>query len=63
MIKRHFYIEIDKLTRSIENAISGDSFKTEIILLTSKESKEVIGFLIGKQKLRIKKKMFTSLRL
>jgi hypothetical protein len=26
-----FNIEIDKLTRSIENAISGDSFKTEIL--------------------------------
>ena len=29
-----FDIEIDKLTRSIENAISGDSFKTEILELT-----------------------------
>ncbi|MEO6000284.1 MAG: hypothetical protein ABIN89_25835 [Chitinophagaceae bacterium] len=29
-----FYIEIDKLTRSIENAISGDNFKTEILELT-----------------------------
>jgi len=26
-------IEIDKLTRSIENSITGDSFSTEIILL------------------------------
>ena len=26
-----FDLEIDKLTRSIENAISGDSFKTEIL--------------------------------
>lgn len=30
-----FVIEIDKLTRSIENAISGDSFTTEILELTS----------------------------
>ena len=29
-----FDIEIDKLTRSVENAISGDSFKTEVIELT-----------------------------
>lgn len=31
---QHFDIEIDKLTRSIENAISGDSFKTEVLELT-----------------------------
>jgi len=29
-----FDIEIDKLTRSIENAISGDSFKTEVLDLS-----------------------------
>src|SRR3954447_13532491 len=29
-----FDIEIDKLTRSIENAISGDSFKTEVLEVT-----------------------------
>jgi len=29
-IDQPFDIEIDKLTRSIENAISGDSFKTEV---------------------------------
>lgn len=28
-----FAIEIDKLTRSIENAISGDSFRTEVLEL------------------------------
>jgi len=31
---RLFHIEIDKLTRSIENAVSGDNFKTEILKLT-----------------------------
>lgn len=31
---QRFDIEIDKLTRSIENAISGDSFKTEVLELT-----------------------------
>lgn len=35
--ERQFQIEIDKLTRSIENVISGESFKTEIILLTPKD--------------------------
>ncbi len=34
-------IEIDKLTRSIENAISGDSFKTEILTLTSDDLKRI----------------------
>ncbi len=32
--KRQFDTEIDKLTRSIENLISGDSFKTDILALT-----------------------------
>ena len=35
MAKHHpFDIEIDKLTRSIENAISGDSFRTEVLELS-----------------------------
>lgn len=34
-------IEIDKLTHSIENAISGDSFKTEIFELTSDDLKRI----------------------
>lgn len=34
-----FDIEIDKLTRSIENAISGDSFKTQILKLSAKDIK------------------------
>ncbi len=33
--------EIDKLTRSIENAVTGDSFLTEISLLTKKDLKNV----------------------
>jgi hypothetical protein len=32
-------IEIDKLTRSIENAVTGDSFKTEVLPLTDKDLK------------------------
>lgn len=31
---QRFDLEIDKLTRSIENAVSGDSFRTEVIVLT-----------------------------
>ena len=34
-------IEIDKLTRSIENAITGDSFKTEILPLTLSDLKQL----------------------
>lgn len=34
-------IEIDKLTRSIENAITGDSFKTEIIALTAADLRSI----------------------
>ncbi len=34
-------IEIDKLTRSIENAITGDSFKTQVLELTPKDIKSL----------------------
>jgi hypothetical protein len=36
-----FDIEIDKLTRSIENAISGDRFKTDILELASDDLKRL----------------------
>ena len=36
-----FDIEIDKLTRSIENAITGDSFKTSVIELDAKDIKSL----------------------
>jgi len=36
-----FDIEIDKLTRSIENVISGDSFKTEVLELTLADIKKI----------------------
>ena len=36
-----FDIEIDKLTRSIENAISGDSFKTEVLELNLADIKKL----------------------
>jgi hypothetical protein len=34
-------IEIDKLTNSIENSISGDVFDTEIFQLFGKDSKQI----------------------
>lgn len=36
-----FDIEIDKLTRSLENAVSGDSFKTEVLELTSSDTRKL----------------------
>src|ERR1700679_3654978 len=41
MTNKQFNIEIDKLTRSIENAISGDSFKTEVLTVTPKDIKSL----------------------
>ena len=40
-IKTYIDIEIDKLTKSIENAVSGDVFDTEIIRLTSKDTQQI----------------------
>jgi hypothetical protein len=34
-------IEIDKLTNSIENVVSGDIFDTEIIQLFTKDNKQI----------------------
>ncbi len=39
--QKPFYIEIDKLTRSIENAITGDSFKTSLLEFTAKDIKSL----------------------
>ncbi len=36
---KHINIKIDKLTNSIENTTSGDSFETEINILTKQELK------------------------
>jgi len=37
----HFDIEIDKLTRSLENAISRDSFKTEVLEVTDTDIRKL----------------------
>lgn len=34
-------IEIDKLTNSIENVVSGDIFDTEVVRLTAKDAKQI----------------------
>jgi len=39
--KRQINIEIDKLTKSIENAITGDSFRTEVLPLSPKDLKQL----------------------
>lgn len=41
MKRQPIQVEIDKLTRSIENAISGDSFKTEVLELTPAEIRKL----------------------
>ena len=40
-INKQIDVIIDKLTRSIENAISGDSFKTEVLIMTPKDFKGI----------------------
>ena len=49
--KKHLDFIIDKLTNSIENVLSGDSFTTEVSLVAASDlktiSKKMGGFLIG----------------
>jgi hypothetical protein len=40
-VNKQVDIIIDKLTRSIENAVSGDSFKTEVLIITPKDIKTI----------------------
>lgn len=39
--KTYIDVEIDKLTNSIENVISGDVFDTDIVRLTAKDAKQI----------------------
>ena len=39
-VKREISVEIDKITNSIENVITGESFETEFIKVTAKEIKK-----------------------
>ena len=41
-LKRLANFEIDKLANSIENALTGETFDTEILQLKSKDSKRII---------------------
>ena len=40
-LNKQIAIEIDKLTRSIENTITGDSFKTEVLPVSTKDLKQL----------------------
>lgn len=39
--KYHISVEIDKLTNSIQNTISGDSFQTDVLPLTKADLKNI----------------------
>jgi hypothetical protein len=58
---------IDKLTNSIENVVTGDSFATEISILTVNDLKtaatKTVGFLTGKTSLKNLPETFTNLPL
>jgi hypothetical protein len=55
---------VDKLTNSIENVVTGDSFTTEISLISVSDlkniTKKMIGFLTGKKNLSNLKEMFIN---
>ena len=59
--------EIDKLTNSIENVLTGDSFQTDVSVTTNEDlkliSKKTDGFLTGKRKLNYRIEMFINLPL
>lgn len=56
--KKILDIEIDKLTNSIINVVTGEVFETEFSKVTLKEIKKRNGYLIGPLKLKIKKVQF-----
>ena len=53
--KKHLDFIIDKLTNSIENVLSGDSFTTEVSLVAASGLRQFLkkmgGFLIGSMNL------------
>lgn len=53
---------VDKLTRSIENVVTGDSFTTEVSAINSKDLKNTtrknVGYFIGKQNFKRKKERY-----
>ena len=62
--KYHIDVEIDRLTNSILNCISGDSFPTDVHILTNSDLKNVtkktVGFLIGLLSLKLRKDKYIS---
>jgi hypothetical protein len=56
--------EIDKLTNSIENVITGDSFQTEVSILLREDlkklPKKMAGFSTGKKNLTLHQRNYTS---
>jgi len=59
--------EIDELTNSIKNLISGDSFSTDISRITKADlknvTKKMAGYLTGGLSSNILREMFTNLQL
>ena len=39
--KTYIEVEIDKLTNSLENVVSGDIFDTEVVRLAAKDAKQI----------------------
>lgn len=56
--------ELDKLTNSIQNVITGDSFSTDISIISAEDLKKVtkkaVGSLIGKWSCNSRKEMFIN---
>ena len=51
---------IDKLTNSIENVITGDSFATDISILTANDLKAKVGISTVEMNLKIQSEIFTN---
>ena len=60
----HLDFVIDKLTNSIQNTISGDSFATEVLRFTKADLKQVtkksVGILIGSLSLMTIQRKFSN---
>jgi hypothetical protein len=58
------YFEIDKLTNSIENVITGDSFQTKVSILLREDlkklPKKMAGFSTGKKNLTYPQRNYKS---
>lgn len=68
MVKKSKEIEldfiVDRLTNSIENVVTRDSFATEITIWSKVElkivSKKMVGYLIGQKNLKIQLERYTN---